>query len=1060
MLPSGRIARTVFQGVLILFLALGPGGQPAAGDRAAEGDSTPSAATEVAYLLEGLPPLRRSLPLAADASPPAASAAWVWSPVCAPQRVEATGRREFPCSPATQRLEVTVQPPPSWRRDEAPPPGRIVAAPLAAWEELPEEMLPSWPLGADLKAVVPVNGQAALRLRVIGRGFGSSWVDVRADARATRIATAGTEDLAVAVVGEAGEVPAKVKAYFYEPGVPRFAYRALAFGTDRGSIVLPSAPGELRLAALFSADGFLPRRVEATVGRFPSRVPLAAGCAVEGTVVTESGEPLAEVSLHAEGRAGGGVTSSAEATTDPQGSYRFAALPKGTVAVQLQAAGRETRIERFDLAECIGRWDAAPIPLSKASALRVRVTDQNGGGVAGAHLRASGGQSIDTDPRGIAVLDGVAAARTLTLEVRAKGFLKRDATLAPPIPATAELSLARAGTVRGVLVDEDGKPVPEATVTVAVGNGTTSGESGAAGDFDVDVTPDVPLEIRASSPSTAEWRKRVDPVAAGEIREFGEVVLARGFEISGRVVAASTGEAVPGALVWAAKGPSAAALVDWAMGATARTTSAGDGKFRLSGLPFGPATFRVEAAGFAPSERSVLPAEADARRAELGDVPLAVGGTIEVQADRRLNGTARADWHGDWRESDMITVSLVAGEAVLDHVPPGESRVSVVAEGELVCDGPVSVDDGAIARFDCDDNRLQVEGSVRVGGHPVGPGSLNWHTATTSDSLILNTRTRLGLVQQQVFGAGRPQVSVDVDAAGNFATDRLSGGTWQVLWLPEGGGGTQQREVTLPAVGPVHVDLDFPGGSLQGVVHDQDGRAVAGARVVDSASGSTTRSGGDGGFRLDGLGEGVARLQALAGERKSPVVEVAVGAPEAASQPVELVLEAPTRFRLVVLDEGRPATGAVVFLEAAGRGLRLLTTDGRGEVEVDAQSASAFRAAAWVAGRWALGPWLDAASAASEGYSLEVAEVGELRVTTASAAGELEVLGPGDWPLSTPLRQMGQSLRLSPERETVLSGLPPGTYVLILGSDRQTAAIEAGREPPTVRFQGSAATGD
>jgi Carboxypeptidase regulatory-like domain len=1038
-------------GALFLVTTLFAVGTQATSEQAPLTPDTHSLATTAVFLTESGLPVSRTLPLAADEPVPEASAAWIWSPSCAPQRVEARQRRELACSSARQWLNVTVRPPPQWHKGKPQPIVRVIAAPLEAWHEVPEELLPFWPLTTKLELRLPVDGRSRLRLRVVGPGIGSSWRDVGASDRAVQVDAEVAPDVTVAVVGEAGEPAKGAAAAFFAPGPRQDEFRAKTLGSDKGVVRLPAVPGGLRIAARFGADGLLPRRIEETVEYFPPRVPLSAGCPLQGKVTDDGGSPLAGVSLRAEGLLPGSSVSVSAAQTDTKGLYRFSAVPKGTVAVRFEAPGRETRVERYDLAKCRGPWVAPRVALAKSDVLRVHVVDDGGAAIARAHVRASTGTSDETDVLGVATLNGIARSRALNLTIRARGFLPKDASLPPPISGTTELRMERAASVHGVLVDEDGDAVVAGEVVIVAGNATKSVSAGEDGSFESDVSPGIALEVRASSPSTTELKKRLEPLAAGEDRDLGRLVLAHGLEIVGRVVAASTGEPVSGASIWAARGESVAALVHWAQGATAQTNSSADGAFRLAGLPFVPTTVRVEAEGFAPTERHAAPAP-DASQVVLGDIVLASGGTIEVHADRTLNGLARADWRGDWLEDHMITASLVEGEAVLDHVPPGENLVSVLADGELACDGSVTVGDGEIAEFDCDDDRLQVDGTVSVAGHRIGPGSLVWFSPPASDSLILNHTTSLGLVQQQIFGAGRPQVTVDVDPGGAFASDQLSGGGWKVLWTPAGGGGTLQRDVTLPRVGPVHLDLDFPGGTIEGVVHDSDGRAVAGARVVDTVTGSTAQSANDGSFRLDGLPPGVAQLRAFADQKSSRLVEVSIGADEGGNQPIDLVLESAGHLRLSVTDGDQPAAGAVVFIDAAGHGMRLMVADSHGQVEVDAQSAPAFRAAAWVAGRWALGPWLAATAATSDDYRLAVGDAGELRVISDSSTGDLEVTGPNGWALTIPLRQMGQSLAVSPGQETFLGGLPPGTYQLTLGATVRSASIEAGGETPTVSF--------
>lgn len=922
--------------------------------------------------------------------------------------------------------------PASWTQDRALA-GTLIAAPADMWYDLYETQLPRFEIDAAGRARLPVDRRQAWRIRAVGTGYGSRWNDVAAAATTTRITAEPVAlDLRVTMAAAGSPRLAMAGATIFLAGNPRGPFRTYDGAAADGVLEILGLPAALRLNATFAAEGYLPRTLTSTVERFPARIELEPACELDGTVTDAAGQPLAGAEVRGEGFSDDGLLVVKAAATDPAGRYSLA-LPRAPVAILLTAPGHERKIERHDLSSCPASHSAGRSPLERAASVHIRVLDEvENSPIGGAEIRTKSGFVATTDRSGMAVLEGVAPGHVLEATTKAPGYLAQETHAAPPRPPLVTIKLGRAGELRGTLVSGGGGgPVAAANLEVNDGQRLKPHAADSAGAFSIEVTPNRSLIVTASSPAHLPREMRIEPVPAGETRDLGEIALEAGFEVVGRLVDAE-GAPLAGGRIWATRGSDVQQVVAWARGQVVDTTSAADGGFRLSGLPLKATSVRFEVEGRAPAERRATPPAEGGERVDLGDIALPAGGTLLVHADPTLDGVARADWRGQWREPDLITAPLVAGEAAIDNVPAGESRVSVLVEGEVVCEVPVRLTEGEALDVDCDDQRLEVIGRVLVGGRPAGPGSLSWSSDAGSDTMILESPSSLGVAHHELFGLGRPPVQVTVVDDGSFASNRLAAGRWTVLWLREGSRGSQQRDVSLPAAGPVQLDLEFPGGTITGSVRDGDGQPVADARVVDMESGSTARSGAEGEFLLDALPEGRALIRATKGEQSSGSIAVEVG-PEP-SEPIELVLAEPERFVLTVLADQEPAPNALVFLESAGAGVRLLVTDERGTIEADSHLAPAFRAASWSNGRWGLGDWVQA-DAIAAGYTVHIGAAGALRIASGGQShGELDIEGPGGWRLGPFLRQVGQRLRLEADGEVVVIGLAPGSYRVQLGS--------------------------
>jgi len=154
-----------------------------------------------------------------------------------------------------------------------------------------------------------------------------------------------------------------------------------------------------------------------------------------------------------------------------------------------------------------------------------------------------------------------------------------------------------------------------------------------------------------------------------------------------------------------------------------------------------------------------------------------------------------------------------------------------------------------------------------------------------------------------------------------------------------------QLTVAALAVGEM-VDLGRwvlqPADHLEGVVRDPQGQAVAGARVILSASGSSILDGGsnlqvayaesDGRFHFDGLAAGRYRLEARASGYQDGVIEPIAAEATGSDLQVVVPLRSGREVQGVVLNaDNRPVAGALISPQR--RMVDLLAESGRGTGE-------------------------------------------------------------------------------------------------------------------------------
>jgi hypothetical protein len=300
-------------------------------------------------------------------------------------------------------------------------------------------------------------------------------------------------------------------------------------------------------------------------------------------------------------------------------------------------------------------------------------------------------------------------------------------------------------------------------------------------------------------------------------------------------------------------------------------------------------------------------------------------------------------------------------------------------------------------------------------------------------SQIDDLDTPSGLRQQQVFGLGRPQVTVAVDPGSQFVTQDLSPGTWTVAWTARANSLSGAVTVQIPDLDVFSTEVDFPGLAVTGVVNTKDGQPAGGARVRELTSGDLVLAADDGTFALGGLQPGPAALQAQLGDLLSRTLNLTIPA-DGSLDPVTLVVgDDSNKITVQVISAGgAPVGGAFVFFQEQGGGITLLTTaaDGTASATVEGAQPPAVRAAAYAGGIWTLGAWTPW-DAAQQGILLPSDASGHGALVVTSAQGALVKLQSSDgWDLSWLYQLLGIPLQAAPAMPLVISGLPGGAYGL------------------------------
>ncbi|MCE9635623.1 MAG: sigma-70 family RNA polymerase sigma factor [Planctomycetes bacterium] len=720
-------------------------------------------------------------------------------------------------------------------------------------------------------------------------------------------------------------------------------------------------------------------RFDAT-GRASCDIVLRRGARLVGVVKGPDGPVVgAQVSVCWKGAT---LVTQARTTTDDSGRYE-SAVPEGPVVVFARSAGLFQEgvatdwMQRLINGESPDGAVQAPasgevrfdIDLRRGAVVEGTVTTSEGVAVAAAVVKASWLSEDSTDATGRFRVTGVVPGGAVSLEVTKDGFV----TATEPVtlkdvatPIDVRIQLRPAPHVIGRVTTPDGAPAEGAYVQVVtradldkyrysdLWTYAPRRTVSADGSYDVPLAVDeAAVVVRAGGPGWQTVTTRDVNLVRGEKSCVVDVVLTRGGTIEGRVVAASDGQAIAGALVRVAKEPESSLPTRTEIPAVAAVSDT-KGQFRVDGAPPGTTIVSVEAEGFiTASSRVSVPSTAPivvnlspglevSGRIELADGSPVEGVGVVLS---RSNAPAGADnWHG-------------APETGAD----GIFRLRGLAPGTYVLSATGGFSRGNI-------RRKTVEGVVA--------GTNDLHVVVQSGGVIAG-RLR-GADGRPVRGAriiahpptgttgGQGETGVD----GSFRVLGLDDGPYSVTAQPpqpEYNGAIAWGVAYLGIrrdgvnVGTEDLDLVLPfGEKIDGVLLGADGAPLAdawiAARVADERRvdpwtrasslplGAKTDSAGR--FSITGLESGRYRLVQMLGADVGRAKPLALdGGEEVAAGTSGLRLVAGTLPKItgVVSDESGVAVGgaSVVATQVDGAGRLTTTTTADGAFAVDGAARGA-----------------------------------------------------------------------------------------------------------------------
>ncbi len=657
--------------------------------------------------------------------------AWVWSELRAPRRIEAEhiGHQRFPDDPG--RLTIRVVPPPGARLSNGL---RVIAAPSDMWRDLPEHVLPSWP--------VPVNGRLALprdpgrpwRLRVAGATEGTWWVNVAPRQTTALLAPIRAKGVRTQVTDAGGDPLPAVGGTVLEATARQGANRFwAALRGETGRLELAGLPDLAEVTLMLTKPGYTPTVLRGWPSELPDRLQLGTGATLSGRLAAARGKPIAGAIVEVESWASPQVAQLYRMTvrTKADGTWTLAGIPPGTIVLSARASGFSPYGKQVEVPP--GKTDLGTLTLSGGATVDVLAVDEQGQPVSGARIEAGLGISAVTNEQGLAKLADVTPGAPLKLVANALHHLTGKLQVNPPLPPQVRIELRRAFTIQGRFLEAPGLPAAGGLLRTEQVSCQNESRLDAEGRFDLGLPPDEVVTLVLRSPRTGQLRLPLEEGSAGEVRDLGDLLAPPSLAVAGRVIRTADDSPVAGARVWLPRPGPDGPLFAWAGRDVVETSTGEDGRFRLTGLSSGPALLRIDAGGYSRAHLDLSLGESqDPREApilDVGDIRLAGGATLRVLVEGPTSSTedmvARADLRGEWIEPDMLTAPVRNGEAVLRNVPPGRIVVTVLAGRKLLCERQVEVPaDLGEMEVDCIRAAVTVAGLVIVGRTPAGSGVL------------------------------------------------------------------------------------------------------------------------------------------------------------------------------------------------------------------------------------------------------------------------------------------------------------------------------------------------
>lgn len=977
--------------------------------------------------------IRTQLPLAEE-HVKGVTHGWVWASDAAPQRVARDAMGELDAlretlRAGTRNVEVNVESRIRTRR-ERDEPVSIVAAPVAMWDELPEEFLPVREAGTGAGRL-PVPSHGRVRVRAFRAAESSAWVTT--DARSTLALPMRTaKDLRIAVDAASGGTQDFAAQLLTTGTALRPPEPVVRFNSTRGEMTIRSAPETDPIVVVIRSRDHAPFVFSGALYDLPRHVTLARGGSLEGIFVDEEGTALPRVTARLEAWANPEILHVLTwgISADDQGRWKLSGIPAGEAMLVIDDV-RFART-RHAFAPGDGARPVRQIVLRPPSRLQVHVSDGRDP-VPGATVRAGNASAVRTDDAGIALVDGIGSDRGLRLRVEATGFLPSDRNLDGVVPPEIAVILERGVHVRGRVVGEDRVPI---ATDLRIITGTRESEIGRIdGELELDLEPAREHELMLVASDHQALRVAVPAGVAGDTRDLGEIILRRGASVVGRVESAHDLQPIAGASVWTV--PVGASMAARVAGVRLESASRADGSFELSGCDAVPVLLRADAPGYARTHRAV---DLSQGGGDAGTIRLERGATVTVAVTDGASHV-QLDLRGEGDALDLVRAVPRDKVATLRNIPAGTFSLQVWKSSALLCTQDVEVAPGEQeVTVTCDAAAPLVRGTVLVAGRKAS-GMLHWRPRVRgSESLIGVHASPGGLVRQEVVGRTPDAVVIDV-IEGSFQTRDLGAGSWQVTWLPDGGGSSGARDVTITREKEQSFPFAFGGRAIRGRVVDSNQRPVRFATVLASPGSASAISDAEGRFDIAGVERGTHLVHARHRNLRSESVEVVVGSTDATD--VLLVLDDPATKTVEVAftaGDGQPATGALVVLEIRNGSRRTTATDatGRARFVVATDGVDSYRIAGIANGAIALGTWTSQAD-----VTLRAGATGQLAISTEVGTGTIRILSADGWDLSAVLATLGNPPTVAPDRPFTMHGVPVGPWTIQSGNCQQIVDVRA-----------------
>jgi hypothetical protein len=611
--------------------------------------------------------------------------------------------------------------------------------------------------------------------------------------------------------------------------------------------------------------------------------------------------------------------------TDAAGAFRLQLKAAGLITVTVEAAGLAPKV-----LERVTPGSPLVITLAKGAAIDGIVKDgTTGKPAAGVRVEARRGDirptalldpeamvsAATTDAKGAFHIEGL-ANQVHTVSAVARGY-GRAHTSASPSGRRVELFLFPGSSIRGVVRDAAGKPIPGVAVRAegamrfrrlqAPQTSDASGRYELLGlepgvyrvlahhkDYALGVAPGVVVERQAD----VDLDLRLEP----GVTVTGRLVNEDSRPVAGHIAPQEiSGE---GGL--------------WTLGDILSTDAGADGKFKLEHVPSGEHALAATARGFGPKRIDV---SAGARPVDVGDVVLEPGGTIRGRVrDKAGNPIGGAQLTAFARLRGGLPAEAASepdGTFVLAGLQGGSFQVTARASGY----GEAR----ATAALGAENLDVVMEPAGAITGLVVDDaGRVVESFEATADS----ARRQMGPMMVRLGGgAGGGGTSGSPD--GRFTIYDLAPGDYVVeVTAPERGRAVASSvKVTAGATTDVGRLTLKAGGIVRGQVVDSAGAGIPGATVAVSQPGifsfadrATATSDGSGAFEVRDVAPGVVSATATHPSYAAAQVgglEVDTGKPAEA----RIVLSQGGRIEGTARRRGsQPIAGATVQVRPAGRG--------------------------------------------------------------------------------------------------------------------------------------------